>query len=677
MNATILDGYHIIRPLGQGTFGQTWLVEKDNNNYALKLFKKEMIRSKDDEKRILREIQALKMVSHANVISYIDEGQYIEGFDKYYYLIMDYTNGEPLGSFIEKHKRLTLQQTQKIALQLLEGIEAIHNAGLYHRDLKPDNIFITTTGEVKILDFGLVKILDASTLTATGVPMGTFAYMAPEQLQDSKSVDYRADLYSFGAILFHMLTGRIPLEIRSIVEAPFKILNEIPQFASTLNPSVPNKLDNVIATLLEKQLHRRKYTISTLYQELKSFDDRTLPIPSPDLDLKFLPRLLHNERSLVENHLKKYGLNGIVFPANFFPKYKAVFNTVNSNGGFTVIDPVVYRLAYSKFSNTQSLVNLPYVNSQFAKEKPEDFLTLDASQKRARSVIDWQLEQNPSILVAPFHFYSSVNDPWVEVDLKIFNECKKYLAEIKEDRPLYMGISIHIESISDERSSISLVNSFSRVQADGYILMFDAKLDTFNKAHYYAFGKVVSMLGDLMKPIILSRINDFGLGLMALGATVISSGIGYIEDFHESILVEESSGFKLTPKYYIPQLLSSQSPKALADIFEPAIGKELACKCHYCNGSTDAAYLSKPDVAKGHYLLQKEKQVSMLKEMAKPERLRWFVQQAEEASKLSRELKRVTKSKLINYNHLQLWIDTLKQIDKENQAVMSSVSPKL
>lgn len=670
MQEWIVDGYNVVKPLGQGTFGQTWLVEKDKTNFALKLFKNEMIRSNDDVRRIGREIQALKSVDHPNVVKYVSDGTYTQGFDKYRYLVMEYAEGEPLRTFIEKQGRLTITLAQRISLQILEGLNAIHEAGLLHRDLKPDNIFITRTGEVRILDFGLVKLLDASTLTATGVPMGTYAYMAPEQLIDSKNVDYRADLYSFGAILFNMVTGRIPLEISSLLEAPYKILNEAPPFASSLNPSVPNRLDNIISSLLEKQVHRRNLSIQNLKVEMTNFTDRSIPVPSADLTLRFLPRLLHNERTLVENHNKNHGLDGIIFPANYFPKYKPVYDSVNKSGRFTVIDPVVYKLAYSKFSDTQSLANLPYVLSQISKERPEDFIRLDACQKRAKQVIDWQIQQNPSVLVAPFHYLANTNDPWLEVDLKVFNECRKYVNEIQDHRPLYAGISIQIESIADDMSPARLINSYTRIQADGYTLMFDAKLDSFNRAHYYAFARIVSMLGDINKPVILSRVNDFGLGLMAFGATAISSGIGFIEDFNESLLIEQNQGFYVKPRYYIPQLMTSYSENALKDIFEPAIGKELACNCPYCARSTDYIYLMTPNIAKGHYLYQKHEQVNLLNQMDQPERLRWFINQADEAEKLAKELKKASKSKFIQHEYFRCWKDALNEVQIAKKPAM-------
>lgn len=667
MEGKIIDGYMVRRFLGQGTFGQTWLVEKDSTKYALKIFKNEMIRSKNDIRRIDREILALKKVKHDNVIKYIDDGVFSAGYDKFRYLVMEYADGEPLRNVIESKTRLTINETQKIAFQILAGLKAIHETGLLHRDLKPDNIFLTTSNQVRVLDFGLVKLLDASSLTNTGDTMGTYAYMSPEQLKDSKNVDYRADLYSLGAILFHMVTGRVPLEIHNLVEAPYKILSEIPPFASTLNTAVPNTLDNIIATLLEKEVYRRKYTLDSLYNELRNLVDKTIGTKSSDLQLRFLPRLLHNERTVVENFTNNHGIDGIVFSANFLPKYQAVFDYVRDSGGFTMIDPVVYRLAYSKFTNTKSLINLPYVLSTLNKERAENFDTLEACKNRAKLVLDWQLKKNPSVLVAPFHFISDINDPWLEVDIKLYNECKKYLKDIGEDKPLYIGISTQIESLADDLSPVRLVNKYTRTQADGYMLMFDVKLDDFNRAHYFAFARLVSMLGELSKPIVLSRVNDFGLGLMSMGATALSSGIGYIESFRESILIEDSGKYSLNPKYYIPQLLTSYTKTALKDVFEPSIGKMLACTCPFCQGKTNINYLTKWETVKGHYLWQKRNQIRILGEMTPEDRLLWFEKRVASAKKLAKQLKKASKSKHISYNHFDLWIDALIQAKKQKE----------
>jgi serine/threonine-protein kinase len=667
MEGTNINGYIVKKFLGQGTFGNTWLVEKDNQNYAMKLFKNEMIRSSTDELRIEREIKSLQNVVHTNVIKYIDDGVFSLGYEKYRYLVMEYAQGEPLRNYIQKNGRLSISESEKIIYQVLEGLQAIHSKGFLHRDLKPDNIFLTNLGDIKILDFGLVKMLDASTLTATGATMGTYAYMAPEQLKDSKNIDTRSDLYSVGAILYHMLTGLLPIEINNIIEAPYKILQVIPKPASSLNPIIPIKLDTMISNLLEKEPYWRKFSSAeALLIDLRSLEDKNILDNSSDLTLRLLPRLLNTERKIIENFINDFGLDGIVFPANLLPKYKGVYEFVQKTNGHTIIDPLVYRLAYSKFSNTKSLVDLPYVLNNNTKERPEDFDTVEACRARAKKVVDWQHQFNSSVIVAPFHYIDGINDPWIDKDLIVFNECRKYMESANIKKPLYIGMSMHIESVADSISANRLVNQYTKVQSDGYILMLDIELESMNKAHYFWFTKIVNMLSAQHNPIILSRVNDFALGLTAFGATSISAGIGYIESFKESILIDENKGFGLKPKYYIPQLLSCFNEQEVSIIFEPSSSKELICHCPYCKGSSDINHLFQNDVTKGHYLYKKQEQMQILNQMGKQERYRWIENKISTAIELTKSIKKSTsKGGKIQYKYLEIWLETYADVKSE------------
>lgn len=664
MIGEIINGYKIKSFLGQGTFANTYLVTKNSEQYAMKIFKLEMIRSQDDEIRVKREIKSLQSVNHPNVIRYIDDGQFKKGYDTFKYLVMEYSDGEPLRNYINSRGKLGINQSIIIIEQVLSGLEEIHRLGFLHRDLKPDNIFVRESGEVQILDFGLVKILDASTLTSTGVAMGTFAYMSPEQLKDSKNIDERSDLYSVGAILYHMVTGRLPLDIKSIVEAPYKILSELPKPPSHYNMSIPSTLDNVILNLLEKEPYLREYDIPLLIEELLNLDKEKITSDYEKIKLKLLPRLLHNERSVVENYISKFKLDGIVFPGNFLPKYRKVYDSVKNKNADLIIDPVVYRLAYSKFTGTKSLVDLPYVYSETTKEKPVDFDDIDLCRKRAKNVIDWQLKFDASILVSPFHFIESIDDDWIDKDLIVFKESQKYLKTNNINKQLYIGISVQIENVSDSINAERLVNYYTRINPDGYILMFDINLESKIKGHYYWFTKIVNMLSSQNKPIILSRVNNFGLGMMAFGATGISSGLGYIESFKESLLIDETTGFNIKPKYYIPELMSSFNYNELKDVLEPAMSKKYICHCPFCQGNTNLNFLLKPSIAKGHYLYKKSELIRELDEMSNEGRYNWFVNKTNNAIEELKAIKKATKSKYIKFDYLKTWVESISDAYK-------------
>ncbi|MGF2618649.1 serine/threonine protein kinase [Bacillus cereus] len=668
MDGHTINGYHVEKLLGKGSFGLTYLVKKNETKYAMKVFKNEHLVDHDDHRRVDREIKALQSITHTHIVNYIDDGMVTIGTESHRYLVMEYVEGTTLDKVIEKHGKLTVEQVQRYAIQLIKGIKAIHDANMYHRDLKPGNIFVSSLGDIKILDFGLAKLIDASTLTTTGTAMGTYAYMPKEQLTNAKDVDHRSDLYSFGAILFHMITGRLPLEFKSIPEAIYKITSETPPFASSINPNIPNSLDNLIASLLEKEVFNRPDHIPELLKTLQNLNEK--PITKTfknDLTPKFLPRLLHTEKTLINNFASNHELDGIVFPANFIPKYQASYDFVRNIGKDTMLDPLVYRLAYSKFSNTKSLVDLPYVLDKFNKEMPRDFNTEQACKHRAISTLEFQLQKEPTNLIAPFHFIEDLKSEWLNIDAKVFHECRLYINENKIPQRLYAGLCINIESISDKESRREIINYLTRMGADGYILMLNINLNSNNKAHYYAYAALVKMLSSQNKPIILSRINDFGLGLIGLGATAISSGIGYIESFDESILMEETQAFGLKAKFYIPELMSSFSEPQLRDIYDTELGKQFICKCDYCKGSTDTRKLFSSSHQKYHYLYQRSKQMEQLNALELNERLPWFLEQLKTAEKHCQQLSK--QGLKINFKHLSIWHESLSEASRTQQVV--------
>ncbi|WP_230504286.1 serine/threonine-protein kinase, partial [Sutcliffiella rhizosphaerae] len=262
-----INKYKVLKTLGSGAFGTTYLVEKDNNTFALKLIRENiMILEKDDQRRIEREINILKKVSGNGTVKYIDDGLYEDGAEKYRYIVMEFIEGENLENFIKKSGSLAVHIAAKIIFNVFKAINDIHNAGVLHRDLKPANIILIDEIEynVKILDFGISKLIDASTLTTTGQGMGTFAYMPPEQLKSAKDIDYRADFYSIAAIFYELLTNEKPLQMTNQLEAMYKIMNEQPIPVINKVKNIPLELSQLIETLLLKEPFQRKYSFKEI-----------------------------------------------------------------------------------------------------------------------------------------------------------------------------------------------------------------------------------------------------------------------------------------------------------------------------------------------------------------------------------------------------------------------------
>lgn len=226
-----INGYEIIEFKGKGSFGTVYKCQKDNHIYAMKIFARDYVFAefaKGTNNRITREIETLKKVHGRYVAGYIDDGTFMDNGWEYIYVIMEFVEGKDLAN-VMKLKVFNIDEALNIFEQILSGIESIHLQKLIHRDLKPANIYMLDNGDIKILDFGLSKLIDYTSITNTGDQLGTPLYMSPEQISDSKNIDYRSDYYALGVILFELLTGHSPYgTISSREELYYKIKMEPP-----------------------------------------------------------------------------------------------------------------------------------------------------------------------------------------------------------------------------------------------------------------------------------------------------------------------------------------------------------------------------------------------------------------------------------------------------------------
>lgn len=219
---------------------------------------------------------------------------------------MDYVSGKDLGKYV-KITDLSVEQVISIFTGILCGVNAIHEQHIVHRDLKPANIYITQSGEVKILDFGLSKLIDFTSITSTGAEIGSPLYMSPEQVKDSKNIDYRSDYYALGVILFELLTKNNPYgKVQSRAELYFKIINEPPMSVRQFLPTISNEIDNLISALLEKENYKRPNTADEILMYLKNpAESSSLTTPQ-----SFMPSFfyVHGMKKALLNHIEKMEL---------------------------------------------------------------------------------------------------------------------------------------------------------------------------------------------------------------------------------------------------------------------------------------------------------------------------------------------------------------------------------
>ncbi|WP_417392206.1 serine/threonine-protein kinase [Gimesia sp.] len=252
-----LGEYQIYDMIGQGGMGIVFraLDPKLNRIVAIKVMSPLLAVNPNAKKRFLREAQAAAAVSHPHIVTIhaVDE-------DKLPYLVMEYVVGQSLQQKLDKVGSLKVTEILRIGSQIAEGLAAAHKQGLIHRDIKPANILLENGVErVKITDFGLARAVDDVTITKTGEVSGTPQYMSPEQASGDR-VDQRSDLFSLGAVLYAMCTGRSPFRASNLAAVVRRVCDDKPRPIQEVNEDIPEWLSEIIDCLLEKQPENRTQT---------------------------------------------------------------------------------------------------------------------------------------------------------------------------------------------------------------------------------------------------------------------------------------------------------------------------------------------------------------------------------------------------------------------------------
>jgi serine/threonine protein kinase len=249
--------FELERKLGVGGMGVVYLATylKNGRKMAVKVLAPEMSADGRLLKRFLREMAILSRLRHPHIVRYYGGGK-----DKtQHFYAMEYMDGGSVEQMLKKKGRFAWDETIAYSRQVVLALEYAHNHGIIHRDLKPANLFMGKDGLVKLGDFGIARDTQATALTAAGRTVGTYAYMAPEQISGKPPVSRKTDLYALGCVMFEMLTGKPPFNAPTAAEMLFAHLEEEPPQINASVPDCPVCLDKVVSKLLEKDPEERYY----------------------------------------------------------------------------------------------------------------------------------------------------------------------------------------------------------------------------------------------------------------------------------------------------------------------------------------------------------------------------------------------------------------------------------
>ena len=251
-----LGKYKLLKKLGQGGMGEVYLAEdtKLHRQAAIKVLSKALAGKGDFVERFYREARSMAKMNHDNAVSVYD----VDQDNGIHYVAMEFVDGKSMQAWMDQLGKLSVGDALHVTLRCAEALQVAHNQNMVHRDIKPDNVMLTSKGKVKVADFGLAKVTDEDmSMTQSGTGLGTPYYMAPEQARNAKHVDGRTDVYALGITLYYFVTGKLPFSGNSALEV---VMNkEKGQFtaARKLNPEVPERLDLIIDKMIAKDLNTR------------------------------------------------------------------------------------------------------------------------------------------------------------------------------------------------------------------------------------------------------------------------------------------------------------------------------------------------------------------------------------------------------------------------------------
>ena len=583
----VINGYLFEEALGSGSFGAVYRVSKGKTTYAAKVLAETYILEefRSEQNRITREIDVLKNVKGKNLIKYQEDFYFKNEFGVIeYVIVMEYFEGRTLRSYLRRD--IDLDTLISVFVSVLQGVRELHNTiieneGIIHRDLKPDNIMIDDELNVKIIDYGLSKIIDFSSITSTGTQIGSPLYMAPEQLRDSKHIDYRVDIYALGIILYEMLTKNIPYKATTLPELLLKILNDTIIPPRQYNSSISDGLENIIFKATAKEPFARFQTIDEF---IEAFSKKNIAEELVTVGKYYA--WVYREKDVTEQ-FENANSADIIYPIhvqNWMKKLHQHFTDNNFEN--VIIDPSTQRLSYFAFGSTKGLVDLPYA----PKKGVISLEYLQNPQKRKEYIESWYATVSMGRkLILPYHYISNTDypvdkvDEWIKMNVQLIDESSKVVENGKQK---YAMISIGLGHLVFQSDKI--LSFFVHADVNGFIVQVSdmKQLNEQSLGSYLEF--VLNLQKYTNKPVIALKVPiPLGFALIAKGVHGFSLGLASIDYFDEQYIKEEKDSFNLYSKFYFPQVLSFLTyPKKDTFAFEQIYNYFGCCDCEWCKGKS-------------------------------------------------------------------------------------------
>ncbi|MCL2547557.1 MAG: protein kinase [Symbiobacteriaceae bacterium] len=301
------ERYEILEKIGDGGMALVYRARdlQEKRTVAVKVLRSEYVSDEEFIRRFRREAEAMQRLQHPNMVEIYD----ISISEPPYYLVMEYVDGVTLDKLIAAEE-LSFERVLYLALQIADGLQYAHEHMIIHRDIKPQNILLTANGQVKITDFGIAVLVSTTTLVKTRSVVGTVHYLSPEQARGEPLTE-QSDLYSFGVMLYEMITGQVPFDADNTVAIVYKHDQEEPAPLSELRQDIPGALEAVVMKLLEKDVRDRYRSSRELHDDLEDIID-ILPESGSTLLEKMRRSMNKRERNRRDKRRSRSFLRGLL-----------------------------------------------------------------------------------------------------------------------------------------------------------------------------------------------------------------------------------------------------------------------------------------------------------------------------------------------------------------------------
>jgi serine/threonine protein kinase len=279
---TRLEGYEIIDRVGKGGMGDVYRARQESLDriVALKVLPPELSHNKEFSERFKSEANVISLLEHHNIVAIYDFGE----VNNLRFFAMQYVEGESLDQKIQREKTLKIEVAVEFSKQILRALRYAHAHKVIHRDIKPHNVLIDTSGKVFVSDFGIATIFANTRITNTGMAVGTPEYMSPEQ-SEGVVLDARSDIYSTGIVMYEMLSGAPPFTAENPLAVAYKQVNEQPKSPCEINKNIPQRVGLIILKALKKDKAQRYQSATEMLADLDSVDSNIKPSKVKTLSL--------------------------------------------------------------------------------------------------------------------------------------------------------------------------------------------------------------------------------------------------------------------------------------------------------------------------------------------------------------------------------------------------------